>query len=182
MVKHLFPYVCILLVTAVLPLAPLSTAVDPLEVGFAARYDSPYSPNACGYDEEHLPSDGLFGAVDEVLWNKTGTPCGTIYQLRCISGPALTFSLLSPQKPMPLSRIRPKIQSKSNSSSFERVPNRRMYPHVGARWLRSGCAAVFRCQFLDRIRKHSRSGKAVRGAEERLAGKLARKNWGRCLT
>ncbi|GKV16448.1 hypothetical protein SLEP1_g27088 [Rubroshorea leprosula] len=84
MAKHLVPYGCILLITTALALSPPSTAVDPSEVGSAARYDSPYTPNACRYDEERLPSGGLFGAIDQVLWNK-GSQCGTIYQVRCIS-------------------------------------------------------------------------------------------------
>ncbi|GLU15446.1 hypothetical protein SLE2022_319360 [Rubroshorea leprosula] len=77
-----------LLIAIALPLSLLSTAVDPPEVGSAARCDPPYTPNACGIDEEHLPSNGLVGAVDEELWNKAGTPpCGAIFQVRCIEGP-----------------------------------------------------------------------------------------------
>ncbi|GLT55687.1 hypothetical protein SLA2020_287850 [Shorea laevis] len=87
MAKNLVPYICLILITIALPLSSLSTAVDPPEVGSAARYDPPYTPNVCGIDEEHLPSNGLVAAVDEELWNKAGTPpCGATFQVRCIEG------------------------------------------------------------------------------------------------
>ncbi|GKV16450.1 hypothetical protein SLEP1_g27090 [Rubroshorea leprosula] len=76
------------LITIALFLSPLSTAVDPTpEVGSAAWYDAPYTPNACKIGEEHLAPDGLYAAVDEGLWNKTGNPCGSKVQVRCIEGP-----------------------------------------------------------------------------------------------
>ncbi|GKV16447.1 hypothetical protein SLEP1_g27087 [Rubroshorea leprosula] len=71
---------------------------------------------------------------------------------------------------MALSRTRPKIQSKSNSSAFEARGS-----SVPVTLLFSGIS------FPIGPWNTEDPGKAVSGAEERLAGKQTRENWGPCL-
>lgn len=51
-------------------------------IGFASRYASPYTPTAC--PSTPIPTDGLFVAVGEGLWDN-GAACGRKYQIRCAS-------------------------------------------------------------------------------------------------
>ncbi|KAJ0030622.1 hypothetical protein Pint_12706 [Pistacia integerrima] len=54
-------------------------------VGTASRYGPPYLPTACaGNDQSQFPSNGLFAAAGDGLWDN-GAACGTHYRVRCIS-------------------------------------------------------------------------------------------------
>ncbi|KAL9257184.1 EG45-like domain containing protein-like protein [Drosera capensis] len=55
------------------------------DIGTASSYSPPYVPTACyGYDTSQFPTDNLFAAAGEEIWNN-GAACGTLYLVRCIS-------------------------------------------------------------------------------------------------
>lgn len=57
------------------------------DLGRAGFYLPPYTPTACnGSDESQFPSNGLFVAVGDAVWDN-GAACGRRYQVRCLSGP-----------------------------------------------------------------------------------------------
>ncbi|XP_044463290.1 EG45-like domain containing protein [Mangifera indica] len=54
-------------------------------IGTASSYGPPYLPTACyGNDQSQFPSDGLFAAAGEGIWDN-GAACGTHYRVRCLS-------------------------------------------------------------------------------------------------
>ncbi|KAJ6802567.1 EG45-like domain containing protein [Iris pallida] len=64
-----------------LPLVPPSGA----DVGTAASYGPPYLPTVCfGDDRIPIPTDNLFAAAGEGIWNN-GASCGRQYMVRCMS-------------------------------------------------------------------------------------------------
>ncbi|KAJ8751892.1 hypothetical protein K2173_026104 [Erythroxylum novogranatense] len=55
------------------------------DVGTASHYGPPYTPTACfGGDASQFPTNNLFAAVSEGLWDN-GAACGRQYVVRCIS-------------------------------------------------------------------------------------------------
>uniref|UniRef100_A0A1D1ZLG6 EG45-like domain containing protein n=1 Tax=Anthurium amnicola TaxID=1678845 RepID=A0A1D1ZLG6_9ARAE len=68
-------------------LLPLTLAlhVSKADVGTAALYSPPYVPTACfGGDVSQFPSDNLFAAAGEGIWDN-GASCGRQYLVRCLS-------------------------------------------------------------------------------------------------
>ncbi|GKC98916.1 EG45-like domain containing protein [Tanacetum coccineum] len=54
--------------------------------GTSAHYGPPYLPTAChGNDAGQLPSNGLFAAAGNELW-ENGAACGRQYTVKCVGG------------------------------------------------------------------------------------------------
>ncbi|KAJ1438257.1 RlpA-like protein, double-psi beta-barrel domain [Sesbania bispinosa] len=57
------------------------------DLGTAARWNPPYIPNACGFDVSQYPSNNIFAAAGEGIWNN-GAACGRQYAVQCRSADA----------------------------------------------------------------------------------------------
>ena len=65
----------------------LSTLIQDFDILDSFIFMCCDSANACGFDQSQFPSDNMFAAAGEALWDNGGA-CGRQYLVRCTSAAA----------------------------------------------------------------------------------------------